>query len=391
MRLFHFSTALLAAVLLPAALSADSRLEYSGVRVSVETNETENVCRFSIVHRGATGTKHFTLQAPNRLVVDLMGVRILRSKEFAVGDSRCIKGIRFGVQPAGSRVVFDLLVGAPSEYQSVVGRAGFEAVLPLSEIALPATPASISNGLETNLESVDSAEEPVVEPASTSRPTPAPVLPLPSATPTIAPTSTATRTPVPEPTVTPVATATATASATATATATPTGTATATQGIELSEESVERKAVEKRSLNGESFGRLSESSTGDEDKRAAASVSEGDIRLVGEPNLKFKVDQVFIELPSGARAVKDLSLTNTSDERLNMAVQVRHLVEAGLPSEKEVETKGILVSPMFFSLEPGAERQVRIISAGESSDREEAFRVRFAPQRGDFEPEATFT
>ena len=74
-----------------------------------------------------------------------------------------------------------------------------------------------------------------------------------------------------------------------------------------------------------------------------------------------------------------------------MTAQVFELSEAGSPREAEVETKDILVSPMFFSLEPGSDRQVRIVSMGGTSDREVAYRLRLAPQHGEFDPKATFS
>lgn len=331
------------------SLVDESVVEHSGVNVRVKTAAGGN-CRFSVEHRGARETKHFTMPSPNRLVVDLQGLRINRSKELSVKANPCVKAVRFGVQPSGTRVVFDLQIPATPTYQALVGENSFEASLAMrgavsgvntSAAEKPAEPKPVQEKTQPELErpkdsepaplkEKDIKEKDLKEQENNVPPAPQPALP-----------------PAPVPSPVP-------------------------PQHEISAAVTAAKAIETSttaSLSGQS--------------------AEPALKIVGEPVLKFKVAQVFVALAAERRAVEDISVTNTSEERLNMTAQVRKLIDAGLPTEREVETKEMLVSPMFFSLEAGAERQVRIVSVNEAGESEAAYRVRFAPQRGGFEPEAT--
>lgn len=311
----------------PRVVLAEERFEYGGLQVAVGVNDGS--CELFVGHRGAITTKHFTLTGPDRFVVDLGGVRIPRGREFTLKDSRCSSGVRFGIQPGGTRIVFDLSVRSPAEYEAVVGKNGFEGRFPLASGGSSKQQGVMNSGPgsgETQGGAVTEDKEgravitagPVVESAPYREPSPTPE---PTATPFPRKTST------PEPTVSaPVA--------------------------------------------------------------PAGEGSRGGIDIGGETQLKFKVDRVFVEFSPSMRAVQNITVANTSEERLNMTAQVVELLEPGSSHESEIETKDVVVSPKFFSLEPGNERQVRVVSTRRAADLEVAYRLRLAPQHGEFDPKA---
>jgi len=110
--------------------------------------------------------------------------------------------------------------------------------------------------------------------------------------------------------------------------------------------------------------------------------------ITGQAALKFKVDRVLVEFKPEDRPVQNILITNTSGEVLDMSARVRAVESPGLPAEREVETDAMLVSPLFFRLEPGASRQVRLVGVEEPEEAEQVFRVALAPRRSEHDPRA---
>lgn len=335
-------------------------VEHGGVRVvAFADGDSVARCRFEVEHRGHWSVNHFTLPDPDRLVVDLKGVRVGRGKVEETPRSRCVSAVRFGIQPDGTRVVFDLRGGAPESY-TVAGPERGEGGLAQLSVSF-GEPDRVHKsqpqaGDKVGGAPVRGAETPMFSVIVT--PTP-----IPTATSTVAPT--ATETPAPTPSMTP--------------TRTPALTSTP-EPIS----SPKQAPVAPSALPG-----VAAMST------ARNWAAEGTVTLPAETvdaaALKFRVDKIFVEFGGHDRPVRNIGVTNVATEPIQMTTRVARVMNPGAPNESEEETSDLLVSPRFFALQPGMERQVRIVSTAPADEGELVYRVHLVPQRGEFDPQATLS
>ena len=89
----------------------------------------------------------------------------------------------------------------------------------------------------------------------------------------------------------------------------------------------------------------------------------------------FKVDRVVVEFQPDQRPVQNILVANTSVVSLSLAAKIREVEQPGQEGERVVDTSSILVSPLNFTLEPGASRQVRLVALGDAEDVERVFRL----------------
>lgn len=360
----------LVAVRVGAEEKADISVTHEGVRVLVsEDGPLSAACRFEIQHHGGGAIHHFTLHDPSRLVVDLKGVRVARGKVYEASQARCVSAVRFGIQPQGTRVVFDLR-GVPPESYDVAGPETDKSGI----TRLSARFRGASVGAQVELETRRAGEAPTPLPTPTAT-----VTVLPTLAPTVLPTVTPILTPTLTPTFTPTATPTSTP--TRTPSSTPTGTPVPTATVEPTTPAGLAPMVGGESPSSEGIPPKSEQGV-----VGAVILPPG---AVDEAKLKFRVDKILVEFGGKDRPVRNIGVTNVSGDTLQMTTRVVRLMNPGAPNETEEETADLLVSPRFLTLQPGAERQVRVVAVVPAPEGERVYRIHLVPQRGEFEPRAT--
>ncbi len=96
-------------------------------------------------------------------------------------------------------------------------------------------------------------------------------------------------------------------------------------------------------------------------------------------SLGFAVDRVYVRLASGGRPVENLLVKNTSGSPLSLSANAMKVEDAGQPNEKKSQTTELLVSPKYFSLDPGEQRAVRIVLRSRPQQTEAIYRVNLVP------------
>jgi N-acetylmuramoyl-L-alanine amidase len=133
-----FQTGVVASLIAAVNLaSAASTTELRGVRVSATPAGTQVVLDLS----AATSEKLFTLDHPERAVIDLGHTRMARSTRLPLGAG-VVSGFRIGTQPGGTlRFVMQLKSSTPTHVAWIAGRRGRQLVITLGDDAQP-TPAA---------------------------------------------------------------------------------------------------------------------------------------------------------------------------------------------------------------------------------------------------------
>ncbi len=151
-----FQTGVLASLIAAGNLAWASGSELRGVRVSATAAGTQVTLDLS----AATSQKLFTLDHPERAVIDLGHTRLGRSARLPRGVG-VVSGFRIGTQPGGTlRFVMQLKTSTPTRavWMQTPGVRGRQLVITLGDA--PATSASATSG------SAGSAAAPVPTPAA---------------------------------------------------------------------------------------------------------------------------------------------------------------------------------------------------------------------------------
>lgn len=367
------------AVVLSSAVGVPAlgdEVRHDGISVQVSAPLDSTVCSFSVKPRvAARKIDHFTLENPSRLVVDLWGVAVSRSREVELPGNPCAARVRFGVQPQRARVVFDLTreLGSSLTISTTGGHflasggaplGGGEgnavaAASPIAEpVLVPSTPTA---------QPVEPSPSPVLSSTPTVEPTltPSPI-PTPSATATEVPAPTATQTPRPTSTPSPTRTSTATPSPTATKPLpTPSPTTLAIERVEVPK-GADVVAPAVPAIESESADSARVADREEEADKPDRSTDGA---------LTIKVDRVVVEFQPDQRPVQNILVANTSAVSLSLAAKILEVEQPGQELERIVDTRSIIVSPLNFSLEPGSSRQVRLVALGDAEDIEKVFRL----------------
>ena len=110
---------------------------------------------------------------------------------------------------------------------------------------------------------------------------------------------------------------------------------------------------------------------------------EGGEDLSLEPG--FSIDRVFIRFASEGRPVENFSVKNNRQVPLFLTADAFKVEHPGLPEEKRVATREIVVAPRRVTLMPGERRTLRLLLRGEPEDVEGVYRVQIVPQLETFE------
>ncbi len=337
-------------------LSGETSIVWEGI--SVDLGHESTVCEFSLRYPSVSDVrlKHFPLSDPQRIVVDIDGVQVSKPKRFDLrGKERCIAGVRFGRHPSSTRIVFDLR----------------------DEVGLEYSVKQVENALVFSLGSQKAIGDYTLSESHVEKIT----------TPAIAFTAAPLPTVIPSPTFIALATV-----AQAVDIATPVVLESSAGDIAREENLVSlvepTVADSPRSvvLTVGNEQRVSKELVSSKDPVEIIETPEGRVfKQTVRPDLRFKVDQVLIELGAPAPAVKNLSVTNISDQVLHMTTRAVALIKPGTENEEEVKTENLLVSPLMFELQPGEQRKVRLVGVKSAPDIEETFRVHLAPLQDDFD------
>jgi len=138
-----FHTGVVAFLMATANLAwASSGTELEGVRVAATPNGTQVILDLS----GLTTEKVFTLENPDRAVIDLGNTRLAGGVRLPLGAG-AVSGFRVGTQPAGTlRVVMQLRSTTPthSAWLQSSGAGTRQLVITLGDVPTPAAMASTS-------------------------------------------------------------------------------------------------------------------------------------------------------------------------------------------------------------------------------------------------------
>jgi len=154
-----FQTGVVASLIAAVNLaSAASTTELRGVRVLATSASTQVVLDLS----GTTSEKLFTLEHPQRAVIDLGHTRMARSARLPLGAG-VVSGFRIGTQPGGTlRFVMQLTSSTPTHIAWVANRRGRQLIITLGDDAQPspatataATAAAAASAARVNDDSAD--------------------------------------------------------------------------------------------------------------------------------------------------------------------------------------------------------------------------------------------
>jgi len=154
-----FQTGVVASLIAAVNLaSAASTTELRGVRVLATSASTQVVLDLS----GTTSEKLFTLEHPQRAVIDLGHTRMARSARLPLGAG-VVSGFRIGTQPGGTlRFVMQLTSSTPTHIAWVANRRGRQLIITLGDDAQPspatATAATAAAAASAARVSDDSAD-----------------------------------------------------------------------------------------------------------------------------------------------------------------------------------------------------------------------------------------
>ena len=108
----------------------------------------------------------------------------------------------------------------------------------------------------------------------------------------------------------------------------------------------------------------------------------------------MQINQAIIDYQPGDTSRKDIEISNPDPEPLYVQVEVKRVVNPGMPDEKtEVVTNpkesGLLVTPSRLAIQPGARKLVRVVNLKPLGDKEKVFRIALTPVPADIEAETT--
>lgn len=95
---------------------------------------------------------------------------------------------------------------------------------------------------------------------------------------------------------------------------------------------------------------------------------------------QVSVDNVIIHLSAGGRPVKNVNVSNNSDNKAYVLVEVKAVPDPAKDASHAVPTDELLVSPKAFSIEAHGQRTVRLLLKTPPTEKERVFRVGFIPQ-----------
>ncbi len=278
----------------------------------------------------------FSLEDPDRLVVDIPGFKLRRMQVYTITDSPVIRRLRSGYQEKSARVVLDLKGPCSiTRHLSDDKRTATFELAPLS--SPPPSPAG------------DPLTEGIPKPNLPTRASDTlgrgkPVLPGPRAA-IDAPTS---------------------------------------RSAAIKSPSVDTSGTldepSKASDNESDYQR--DSSVGIEPQLPSVNVSIPKKSINPDTILKFGVDSTFVSFEPGDRAVRDVQVINKTDQELFLRSDVQKVTNSGTPEEQYEKTKRVIATPRRFSLPPLERRLVRVLVAGElPSSGEEIYRLIISPEQ----------
>lgn len=388
----------------PAKKSASSRILHQGIAIDfsrlIIDSKRDTRCSVEVSYPDGEHSRaqHFTLSDPPRLVLDVEGLRIKGTKKFPLSPANdCVAAVRFGVHPNSTRIVFDLKNDANLVYDVAQHRSNLvfllretsgegsaaPAVSPeVSPVALPeasptagATPEAIApTPTIVSTVAVNVAEEQSPTVVSIE-----PVMPTATATQQVEELVTL------DPTIVP--TEVPTVISTEIPTAIPTGVPTVSPTVEPVNTAVEAASSAEAEATEAAIESSSPEGAGTETDIEALEANAPDkiIHYEVRPDLKFKVDQVLVELGAASPAVKNFTVTNVSGQTLHMTARVVEIKNPGTEEEEEIKTDKVLVSPLLFDLPSGEMRRVRLVGVAAPSNQEQVFRVHLVPLQDDFD------
>jgi P pilus assembly chaperone PapD len=116
---------------------------------------------------------------------------------------------------------------------------------------------------------------------------------------------------------------------------------------------------------------------------SSISSDEGTIR---NAELRFAISALVASIPATGRGVYDVAVKNKGDSTLFMTSSALEVTNPGRSPENLVSTSSLLASPRRFSLDPGQERNVRLlVGKRQDESKEGVFRVHFIPETQSFE------
>lgn len=117
----------------------------------------------------------------------------------------------------------------------------------------------------------------------------------------------------------------------------------------------------------------------------APSTASDDV-TIRNAELRFAINALVASIPAAGRGVYDVVVKNKSDGTLFMTSSALEVTNPGRSPENLIPTSSLLASPRRFTLEPGQERNVRLlVGKREDESKEGVFRVRFIPETQPFE------
>ena len=113
---------------------------------------------------------------------------------------------------------------------------------------------------------------------------------------------------------------------------------------------------------------------------AAAPTAGDDTVVVGGPSAPgVVIDKVYATLTPQRRPLESVTVSNSSDQAINVEVQVFEVKSKTQEKEELVPAQAVRVSPSRFSLPPRGDRLTRVIYTESFGEQERLFRVRYVP------------
>ncbi len=382
----------------------NSLLDYQGPAFSlylsdpgVEGAEKEGDLEFRVQPKGAATFEYFQLEHPDRVVIDVEGVKVDRGQLLDVEQNDWVRKVRIGVHSNKVRIVLDLKQSALFMLSATEeGGAKIFTVKPRTAQP-PPVPVSVSKA------------DPVPEMVSAPSPEPTPgFTPVASAKGPSdgAPDSLPPDTPTPAAPVKPASPVIRSASILTAPVSRPEepkpagkeADDTPAPAPEIPTIPEENEAAEAEA--GKPSGvvqRPPESMAGMPAGRIAAVNVQGfegyqklEIprdRLMELAKIDFSVDKVQVTFKAGDRPVHNIVVQNPGSRKIFLSAVPQRLERPGEPDEKRVDSRELLVSPRRFSIEPGSQRTVRLLLKEPAVLMERVYTIGFSVNKESFEAE----
>lgn len=323
-------------------ISAGATITHGDFVVQVTTPPSGPcVATLSSTVTAPTQLHHFTLDDPARLVIDIVGLTVRQGKTFPIGQSQpCFSAVRFGQGEGKTRIVFDVPAEFAPDYR--VEQRGSTLTFVFGEGSRSATRTVVATAT-IPVPSLQSTQKEIVV-LSGRRIEPRVLTPIGA--------------PIPP--------------------------------IETSRAEGDSPPIDVGrgflSAGGEIPAMVRvESPTPVPHEQTPLGQPPHVFHDEARPDLRFKVDQVMVQLPSTTPTSKTLVVTNVSASTLYMSIRVVRVEQPGSEREEEIATEALLASPKLFELAPGGQRRIRLVAVTPAGQIETAYRVYLTPLDSDFE------